>query len=68
MAQITMSAPTYTQLVKALGNVLDAFDYCGGGDTWEREVWAEDIAEAKALRDLAASKNVPALPPDDYQI
>jgi hypothetical protein len=48
--------PTYEQLVQALEDMIEAYQYSGGGDIWEREVWGERTKEAEKILEAASKR------------
>jgi hypothetical protein len=49
-----MPKPTYEELVAALERALEILDYCGWGDSWERECSEKEQKELPEL--LARAK------------
>ncbi len=53
MAKNTKKKPTYEELTQALQQALDHLDYCGWGDSWERECSENLRRELPALLERA---------------
>jgi hypothetical protein len=63
VVQTGMRAPTYEELREALHKALEHLDYCGWGDSWERE-----CSEQLRVELLEIDARAYRLPPPDMAV